>query len=408
MLYYDILARNSLMHYSTRIEDYLDAINGCDAFFVAEREHFKVINYISMGNDVFPDPSVATDAETARKWWLRRQCRGLVFSHAGDVISLPIMKFFNVNERDETQLFRIDLSRPHVILRKEDGSMIRPVPIGDAYRLSSKMGITDVALMAEVFVADNLNYDVFIRSVMTSGMCPQFEFCSRKQKIVVDYPIDRLILLSIRSLETGQNLPMDEVRQWAARYDVEVVCEYPGTIENIESLVSETNALLDQEGWIIRFLDNHDAIKIKADDYRLKHRAKDSILRENGVIELILNEKLDDVKPVLDPADRHCLEEFEAAFWHGVTDRAATWSLAFYDVKSRFGHDRKAFALEWAPGFEANQRSAIFRAWDATDFDWRQAVIDVIAKNIGTSTKVEEIRPLFGGVRWSYGKVGDE
>jgi len=151
------------MQYSTRIEDYLAAIEGCEAFFVAEREHFKIINYISMGNDVFPDPNTAPDAETARKWLLRRQCRGLIFSHAGDVISLPIHKFFNVSERDETQLHRIDLDRQHVILSKLDGSMVRPIPVGDGYRLGTKMSMTNVSMQAEVWLADHPNYDLFIR-----------------------------------------------------------------------------------------------------------------------------------------------------------------------------------------------------------------------------------------------------
>ena len=135
-----------MIYYSTRIEDYLDAISGCEAFFVAERDHFKVINYISMGNDVFPDPMAAPDEITARKWGLRRQCRGIIFDHDGNVISLPIHKFFNVNEKDETQSHLIDLTQPHVILEKLDGSMIRTIPLGNTFRLGTKMGITDVSM----------------------------------------------------------------------------------------------------------------------------------------------------------------------------------------------------------------------------------------------------------------------
>jgi hypothetical protein len=131
------------MQYSTRIEDYLAAIEGCEAFFVAEREHFKIINYISMGNDVFPDPNTAPDAETARKWLLRRQCRGLIFSYAGDVISLPIHKFFNVSERDETQLHKIDLDRQHVILSKLDGCLSADTVVDTPY---GKMTMKDICM----------------------------------------------------------------------------------------------------------------------------------------------------------------------------------------------------------------------------------------------------------------------
>jgi hypothetical protein len=47
--------------YSNRIEPYLEAIADCDAFFVAEREYGRIINYRRMGSDVFPDPATAPD-----------------------------------------------------------------------------------------------------------------------------------------------------------------------------------------------------------------------------------------------------------------------------------------------------------------------------------------------------------
>ena len=78
------------MHYSTRIEDYLAAIeDNRNAFIVAERDEFTIINYNQMGNDTFPDPNSAPDEKTARNWALRRQCRGLIFDLEGNVISLP-------------------------------------------------------------------------------------------------------------------------------------------------------------------------------------------------------------------------------------------------------------------------------------------------------------------------------
>jgi len=396
------------MQYSTRIEDYLAAIEGCEAFFVAEREHFKIINYISMGNDVFPDPNTAPDAETARKWLLRRQCRGLIFSHAGDVISLPIHKFFNVSERDETQLHRIDLDRQHVILSKLDGSMVRPIPVGDGYRLGTKMSMTDVSMQAEVWLADHPNYDLFIRSCFESNCIPIFEWCSRKQTIVVDHPVDRLVLIAIRSIITGDYMGIPVMRGIAEAMNIDLVSEYPGTVESMAALVAETETLIGQEGWVIRF-DDGDMLKIKADDYRRKHSAKDSITMEKNVIEMILAEKLDDCKSVLDIDLRRRLEQFETDFWHGIRDTGAQWALAFYDVKRKFGDDRKAFAIEWAPGFESNLRSAMFRAWDAAEFDWQTAIVDAVKKNLGTQTKVDAARGMWGGAKWAYGgNTGDD
>ena len=42
-------------------------------------------------------------------------------------------------------------------------------------------------------------------------------------------------------------------------------------------------------------------------------------------------------------------------------------------------------------------------------FDWRSAVVSAIRKNLGTATKVEAIRGLFGGAKYNYAaNSGDE
>ena len=346
--------------------------------------------------------------QATRNKAIRRECRGLLFNLQGELISRPLHKFFNVNQVDETQAHKIDLSKPHVILEKLDGSFIRPLPMGDAYRLATKMGITDVSMQAEVFVADHPRYDAFIRSCIASGVTPVFEWMSRQQRIVVDHPTDRLVLLAVRNNVHGTYIGIHGLRGLAEAWDLDLVREYEGTADNMQALLDETRDLVDAEGWIIRFDDGH-MLKLKGDWYVSRHSAKDSIGREKDTIAMLLSDTLDDIKPVLDAADRHRLEEFEREFWHGVADTAAVWSQHFDTVKGLFGSDRKTFALEWAPKFEAHERSAVFRAWDATDFDWRQAVIDVIAKNIGTSTKVEMVRALFGGAGWDYAaNAGDE
>ena len=396
-------------HYSTRIEEYLAAIEGCDAFIVAERDDFKIINYINMGPDVFPDPKTAPNIEIARKWGLRRQCRGLIFNHHGDVISLPIEKFFNVGEREETQLNNIVLSDQHVLLEKLDGSMVRPIPVGNAYRMGTKMGITDVAMQSELFLADNPVYEQFIKMVFDAGWCPQFEWCSRKQKIVIDYPQDRLVLISLRNLSTGRNMEFDLMLSLARDNGIwDVVKHYPGGVNSMQHLLETTRDLQGQEGYVIR--DGQSAYKIKADDYLIKHRAKDAILRENGVIEMILDEKLDDVKPVLSVEDLAAIEAFETAFWNGIRDTVRDWDGYNQDVHEVFGQDRKRFALEGAHHLDGNLRGAIFKAWDVPlgEFDWREAVLSAVRKNIGTQPKVDSIRHLFGSATWKYGIASPE
>jgi RNA ligase len=387
--------------YSNRIEPYLEAISDCDAFFVAERDYGCIINYRRMGSDVFPDPATAPDAHTAHLWGLRRQCRGLVFDLKGNVISPGFEKFFNVNENEETQAHFIDLTQPHTICEKADGSLVRPIPMVDGrYRLGTKMGLTSVAEQPEAWVQQNPGYDRFIRILLAQGWVPLFEWCSRQQQIVISYPEDRLILLSVRRVQDGVYMTYSQLQELAVDYGVELVRRYEGTVQNMQYLMAHTLDLRGQEGWVVWF-DNGYRVKLKAAEYLQIHRAKDQILRENALIGMILDETLDDVKGFLPDTDREAVSAYETAFWHGIGETAVQWRLKHDLVKQTFGDDRKAFALEWAPKFDGHLRAAVFKAWSDVNFDWQAAVADVVRKNLGSSTRVDEIRYLWGDVVWN-------
>lgn len=395
--------------YSNRIEPYLEAISGCDAFFVADRPYGKIINYRQMGADVFPDPATAPDARTAYLWGLRRQCRGLVFDLAGNVISPGFEKFFNISEREETLADNVDWTRPHIIFEKLDGSLVRPIPMQDGgYRLGTKMGLTSVAEQPENWLKNHTKYDLFITDLLARGLVPLFEWCSRKQKIVCDYPEDRLVLLAVRDVKDGSYLPLNMMLELAVEYGVEVVRRYPGTLASMQHLMAEMQDLQDQEGWVICF-ENGYRLKVKGPWYVAIHRAKEGILRENGVIEMMLDEKLDDVKGFLFVEDRDALEQFETEFWRGISLKAVAWQAAFDVIKQVYGDDRKAFALGAAQNMEAFQRQAMFRAWEDAQFDWREAVLDTVRRNISTGVKTEAARHLWGGARWDGSPMmGDE
>lgn len=187
-----------------------------------------------------------------------------------------------------------------------------------------------------------------------------------------------------------------------AQFGIPVVDSHD-LISNPNAFVTQIRALEGSEGVIVAWPNGH-RVKLKGDWYITRHRAKDKILRENGVIEMLLADKLDDVKAVLDDDTRHQLERFETDFWKGVADTVNIWQVVNQSVRSTHGTDRKAFALaDGTQVMDGNLKSAVFRAWDAPDFDWRQAVVDTIAKNISTQTKVDAARGLWGGAKWSYG-----
>jgi RNA ligase len=377
--------------------DHLDqvrpVIQDVDGFILAEKDWGWVANYVQMGPHVFPEVKTEADA-------IRRECRGLIFSKNGQLISRPLHKFFNIGEREETLSEKVDLTQPHVILEKLDGSMIRPIPMDGAFRLGTKMGITDVSMQAEVWLADHPRYQEYIYWLLSHNVTPIFEWCSRKQRIVIDYPEDRLVLIAVRHNYTGEYTPYGMLQTDAAYYGLDLVKTYPGTVSSMEHLIAETHDMQGQEGWVIRFEDGH-MLKLKASEYVTIHKAKENILREKGVIEMLLDEKSDDVKPFLIEEDRRHLEEYETAFWQGVNATVATWAKTDELMRVRYARDqRKDFALTDALTVDPFLKSAIFKAWDNPNYDWREAVLNRVRLSLGGQAKIDETRHLWSNVKW--------
>lgn len=397
-----------MLHYEfpkiKHLDDVRPAIEGRDEFIVAERDWGYVVNYMVNMPDTFPQ--VVVDGVYDLHAAIRRECRGMLFYKDGSLMSRRLHKFFNVNERDETQETQIDWSAPHVILEKLDGSMITPVFTAAGIRWGTKMGITDVSMGAELFVANHVNYERAAKAMQDLDKTMVFEWCSRKQRIVIDYPTDRLVLIAIRNNVDGSYDSYETMQAVAAEYDLDIVRAYEGTAANMAMLIAETRETEGMEGWIIRF-DNGQMLKVKGDWYCRIHKTKDNITMEKNVIDLIVNEKLDDTKSFMLEEDRHRVEQFEAEFWSGFNQSVHSYERYFNTVVAS-GLDRKRYALEWKPTIEKNDPVApqiVFGCFQGRKVS--DMLLDIIRKNCNTQTKVDAVRHLWGGYAWSYHFEGD-
>lgn len=400
------------------IDDIRSAIEGRDEFIIAERDWGYVVNYVVAKNDTFPpvftsveevicSEGKATRVEYDEAAAIRRECRGLIFDQAGNIMARRLHKFFNINEREETLHHSIDLSQPHIILEKLDGSMITPIQVGPYIRWATKMGITDVSMNAEVFIAQNPHYVEFADREMDLDHTPIFEWCSNKNKIVVEHPKDRLVLLAIRENVSGKYLPYETIVSKAEEYGVDYVKAYPGTVSSMQHLIDTTRSSEGIEGWIIRFDSGH-MVKIKGDWYVRIHKNKDLISLEKNLIELIVNEKLDDVLAFLDSGDRDALISFQKLFWEGFDNQLNAYT-KYYNLVKSSGLDKKSYAQNWMPTIKAQDSfapSIVFGCFDGKDI--RTMMLDHIRKNIGTQHKVDSIRYLWGDHKWNYGSKLDD
>lgn len=374
------------------IDDVLPHIQGRDEFVVAEKVGgYTVVNYVVQMEDSFGDISDPGEA-------VRRECRGIIFDTAsGRVLHRRLHKFFNVNERAETQVGQIDLNRSHVILDKLDGSMITAVQTTDGLRWGTKMGVTDVALPVERYVAQHPEYVRFVdRWGTVSGYTAIFEWCSRQQRIVIDYPEERLVLIAIRHNQSGHYLHYDAMVREARVFGIPVVQTYPGSVQGMEHLLEHVRDLIGAEGYVVRFDDGH-MVKIKGEWYLQLHRAKDSIMHEKNVIQLLASGTMDDVRGFLLDQDRQRIEKFEHEFWQGFRDTLHMIQSLYQQGLGQTGDDRRAFAVDFANLQPEHLRPYLFAARGGKDL--QQVMLDAIIKGCASQSRVDQMRWIFGA-RW--------
>ncbi len=125
---------------------------------------------------------------------------------------------------------------------------------------------------------------------MDKGLSPIFELVGPNNRVVVKYSLTDLILIRLRNNVTGEYVDIEE-------RGLNIPHKYNFSLRDLISLKSE---LIDMEGWIVEFLDGQ-KVKIKTDWYLSLHRIyTDYSQREDYLIDLILDEKIDDILSTLE------------------------------------------------------------------------------------------------------------
>lgn len=364
----------------THINDVLPAIKDKSEFIVAKRDHFDVVNYVVMTPDTFPPVTSVNDA-------ILRECRGIMFDLHGKLLSRPFHKFFNLNERPETQLNTLSLDDAYSMV-KLDGSMIRPVWIEQLKEFwwCTKMGMSDTAINANYYAKNpcRKGYEKFAQYAYVNGFTPCFEWCSNKNRIVISYPEDKLVLIGARHNLTGEYFEYDDLVYLGKKFNIPVVETYES--QTPEELVNTIKTMVGIEGFIINLCDNH-KVKIKCDEYLLIHKVKEVVTNERKLMELFLENKLDDIKGSLSEDDLKIVLEFEADTSNRIAKKVAWLDEEFSSVLNKY-HDRRDFAINSELG--SNDRSMIFSKYG--DKSSLEIVLSQIAKHLSSLEKYERLK----------------
>jgi len=252
---------------------------------------------------------------------------------------------------------------------------------------------------AEVFVADKSHYNTFIRKSIQKGTTPIFEWVSRKNRIVVDYPTDNLILTGMRYNDTGSYLPYVVMKSYATSWNIPVVKAVDGlSVQNIDLFVKQVREWDDGEGVVVRFSSGK-MVKVKADDYVLRHKSKDSISQEKNVIDCILQDAVDDLVPLLTPEDADRIQRFQNAFLKGLDEVALEMAELFVEGNKMYP-EKKDFAVEFVQKKVSSLHAPIMYAMKGGKGS-KEVLIDMIGKSLGSQPKINDARWMWGNLLWN-------
>lgn len=373
------------------IDDVLPALTGREEFKIKHTPDYTAIDYNYVLPNTFDDP-------------IRRECRGLKFYPDGRIMARPFHKFFNLGEKPETRPEAIDIYQPHVVMEKFDGSMIHPALLlsnqsRESVTFMTRMGLTDVACLAAAYIVKSQPWVIeWCIKMLLDGVTPIMEYTGPDNRIVVAYTEPQLTLLACRQTISGDYLAA--VNQREARRAEDgwrgPRASPTGLITNIDRFIAATRALENAEGYVIRFLDTGLMIKLKADAYVLRHKAKDQIGLEKNALRVVLEGADDDMIPLLHETDAAALRRY-AADVREVIGQLVVEVEAI--VTAGALAERKTFALDYVPRLPPLLKPIAFAGRDGKDV--RAELIAHFLKRTSSGPDVAELRKEAGLPTWT-------
>lgn len=203
---------------------------------------------------------------------------------------------------------------------------------------------------------------------------------------VIRYDKPALILLAIRENISGIYLDIEGYKDIATKYNVSFPREY-STLS-----LTQVKDWLDREGVVLVWPDGY-RMKVKSDDYVLKHRTKDSLTEEKNVLELVIRGEIDDLASLVSQREFNALKNYQdkvkrnineiESYIQKLYDKVKDWSRKdiAVDLKQRLSNP--LFTVFWA----------VYKGKPV-----RESIETLILQNLSKKKRVEQIRPLIGAV----------
>jgi len=228
-----------------------------------------------------------------------KELRGLtfVFNHDGSLYRrfLALQKFWNVNQVEETLLSNIKDFEVVEVYNKLDGSLCHFVELPNGKIVAKTQNSFDnpqVSAINKIYDADE-NIQKFVKWCMDMNYSAIFEYTSFLNRIVIKYGESSLNLLRVRNNETGEYLNIEDLE-----YTNGLKIVGKEDVKPLEVLLKEIESVVEKEGSVITLKcsgNEYVMVKAKGAWYCNLHHLVESVEREDSIIELFLDDKIDDV-----------------------------------------------------------------------------------------------------------------
>lgn len=282
------------------------------------------------------------------------ELRGIsfVFNEDGSLYNRYLMlnKFWNINEIEENKLENLRKLKIKNITTKYDGSLIRFIKLPNNKVIAKTIaGFSNLQTSSsnEIY-NNNLYLKNIVDKSINDNVALLFEYVSSNNKIVIDYNINKLILIKARNNITGEYYNLKDIIQ---KYDIKETNYLNITkeknVDNIDNLIEIVKFLENEEGVVIQFEDDR-LVKLKSDWYNIRHRLLDNDEQENDVISLILNDVNKDYLKYINNSEKiKKISEIETIINKYIKFVIDQVDESYIIFKNKFNGDKDLFAKEY-------------------------------------------------------------
>jgi hypothetical protein len=178
------------------------------------------------------------------------------------------------------------------------------------------------------------------------------------------------------------------MRELIAEHEIPVVKTH-GNFASAAALLAFTKPLVGVEGFVVSWPNGY-RVKVKADHYVRIHKTKDLIRSDRNIADIIVNEQLDDVIPMLDVTDLAIVRSYERRFDAALDNVLGRLEGLVTLARVLYGGVKKDVAINFVPNLiNKEDASFIFAALDGKEL--RPLVIKKIKDSVGNGPKYENL-----------------